>query len=82
MTEQPQQSTQQYLPPPEFVIDTLRQQLVNAQDRVNMLEIQNGFLNTVIEGLSHELQHATGVEHGEHSETPEAPEELPVEEPV
>ena len=75
MTEQ-----QQYLPPPEYVIDTLRQQLADAKDRITMLEIQNGFLNTVVEGLSHELQHANGVEHGEHPE-PDAPETGPAEVP-
>lgn len=68
------EQTQQYLPPPEFVIDTLRQQLVNVQDKVNMLEIQNGFLNTVIQGLSHQLDHANGVEHGEHVEDPDGPD--------
>ena len=60
------EQAQQYLPPPEFVIDTLRQQLVNVQDKVNMLEIQNGFLNTVISGLSHQLEHAAGIEHDVH----------------
>ena len=67
MSEQPQQ----YLPPPELVIDTLRQQLANAQDKITMLEIQNGFLNTVLGGLKHELEHLTGVEHGEHDPSAE-----------